>query len=145
MTVDKNESGFKKMHVVLWHSDDVPLQQLQHSMTTGFDSDSWVPSISHLLLTVLLSHSDICMSYLSLRLITSIKQLNDYFCNTKRFECKSNATSSILFRILNIITLTMVDNVRHIILVKSVKGGVGKSTVSTQLALSLWESGYRVS
>lgn len=39
----------------------------------------------------------------------------------------------------------MVDNVRHIILVKSVKGGVGKSTVSTQLALSLWESGYRVS
>lgn len=39
----------------------------------------------------------------------------------------------------------MVDNVQHIILVKSVKGGVGKSTVSTQLALSLWESGYRVS
>lgn len=38
----------------------------------------------------------------------------------------------------------MVDNVKHIVLVKSVKGGVGKSTISTQLALSLWESGYRV-
>lgn len=38
----------------------------------------------------------------------------------------------------------MVDSVKHIVLVKSVKGGVGKSTVSTQLALSLWESGYRV-
>lgn len=38
----------------------------------------------------------------------------------------------------------MVDNVRHIILIKSVKGGVGKSTVSVQMALSLWESGYRV-
>lgn len=39
----------------------------------------------------------------------------------------------------------MVDNVKHIILVKSVKGGVGKSTVSTQLALSLYESGFKVS
>lgn len=38
----------------------------------------------------------------------------------------------------------MVDNVQHIILVKSVKGGVGKSTVSTQLALSLYESGLKV-
>lgn len=38
----------------------------------------------------------------------------------------------------------MVDAVKHVILVKSVKGGVGKSTVSAQLALSLWHSGYKV-
>lgn len=38
----------------------------------------------------------------------------------------------------------MVENVKHIILVLSGKGGVGKSTVSTQLALSLKEAGYKV-
>lgn len=38
----------------------------------------------------------------------------------------------------------MVDNVKHVILVLSGKGGVGKSTVSTQLALSLKEAGYKV-
>lgn len=36
------------------------------------------------------------------------------------------------------------NRVKHVILVKSVKGGVGKSTVSTQLALSLWDAGYKV-
>lgn len=39
----------------------------------------------------------------------------------------------------------MLDNVKHIILVLSGKGGVGKSTVSTQLALAFKESGYKVS
>jgi Mrp family chromosome partitioning ATPase len=39
----------------------------------------------------------------------------------------------------------MLDNVKHIILVLSGKGGVGKSTVSTQLALTLKELGYKVS
>lgn len=38
----------------------------------------------------------------------------------------------------------MLETVRHVILVKSVKGGVGKSTVSTQLALSLWHAGFKV-
>lgn len=36
------------------------------------------------------------------------------------------------------------NKVKHVILVKSVKGGVGKSTVSTQLALTLWDAGYKV-
>lgn len=39
----------------------------------------------------------------------------------------------------------MLDNVKHIILVLSGKGGVGKSTVSTQLALGLKETGFTVS
>lgn len=38
----------------------------------------------------------------------------------------------------------MLDGVKHIILVVSGKGGVGKSTVSTQLALTLVERGFRV-
>lgn len=38
----------------------------------------------------------------------------------------------------------MLENVKHVILVKSVKGGVGKSTISTQLALSLYDAGYKV-
>ncbi|KAE9544621.1 hypothetical protein AGLY_000163 [Aphis glycines] len=38
----------------------------------------------------------------------------------------------------------MSSNVKHIILVMSGKGGVGKSTVSTQLALGLVTKGYRV-
>lgn len=38
----------------------------------------------------------------------------------------------------------MLDSVKHIILILSGKGGVGKSTVSTQLALSLKESGFKV-
>lgn len=37
------------------------------------------------------------------------------------------------------------DQVGKIVLVKSVKGGVGKSTISTQIALSLLDSGYKVS
>jgi Mrp family chromosome partitioning ATPase len=39
----------------------------------------------------------------------------------------------------------MLDDVKHVILVLSGKGGVGKSTVSTQLALTLKESGFKVS
>lgn len=39
----------------------------------------------------------------------------------------------------------MLDKVKHIILVLSGKGGVGKSTVSTQLALALRENGLKVS
>lgn len=39
----------------------------------------------------------------------------------------------------------MLEKVKHIILVLSGKGGVGKSTVSTQLALTLKESGFKVS
>lgn len=38
----------------------------------------------------------------------------------------------------------MVENVKHIILVMSGKGGVGKSTVSTQLALAFREAGLKV-
>lgn len=38
----------------------------------------------------------------------------------------------------------MLDHVKHVILVLSGKGGVGKSTVSTQLALTLKESGFKV-
>uniref|UniRef100_A0AAG5DIP3 Cytosolic Fe-S cluster assembly factor NUBP2 homolog n=1 Tax=Anopheles atroparvus TaxID=41427 RepID=A0AAG5DIP3_ANOAO len=38
----------------------------------------------------------------------------------------------------------MLDQVKHIILVLSGKGGVGKSTVSTQLALTLAEEGHKV-
>ncbi|XP_051163582.1 cytosolic Fe-S cluster assembly factor NUBP2 homolog [Leptopilina boulardi] len=38
----------------------------------------------------------------------------------------------------------MLEGVKHILLVLSGKGGVGKSTVSTQLALSLKESGFKV-
>ncbi|GBP68249.1 Cytosolic Fe-S cluster assembly factor NUBP2 homolog [Eumeta japonica] len=38
----------------------------------------------------------------------------------------------------------MLDDVKHIVLVLSGKGGVGKSTVSTQLALTLKENGYKV-
>lgn len=38
----------------------------------------------------------------------------------------------------------MLDNVRHIILILSGKGGVGKSTVATQLALTFKESGFKV-
>lgn len=39
----------------------------------------------------------------------------------------------------------MLDDVKRVILVLSGKGGVGKSTVSTQLALTLKERGYKVS
>ena len=38
----------------------------------------------------------------------------------------------------------MSSNVKHIIIVMSGKGGVGKSTVSTQLALGLVAKGHRV-
>lgn len=38
----------------------------------------------------------------------------------------------------------MLEKVKHTILVLSGKGGVGKSTVSTQLALSLKENGFKV-
>lgn len=38
----------------------------------------------------------------------------------------------------------MLDSVKHVFLVLSGKGGVGKSTISTQLALALKESGFRV-
>jgi septum formation inhibitor-activating ATPase MinD len=38
----------------------------------------------------------------------------------------------------------MLSGVKHIILVLSGKGGVGKSTVSTQLAITLKECGYKV-
>ena len=37
------------------------------------------------------------------------------------------------------------ENVKHVILVLSGKGGVGKSTVSAQLALTLKENGFKVS
>lgn len=36
------------------------------------------------------------------------------------------------------------ENVKHVILVLSGKGGVGKSTVSVQLALTLKEKGFKV-
>lgn len=39
----------------------------------------------------------------------------------------------------------MLDKVKHTILVLSGKGGVGKSTVSSQLALALKENGFKVS
>lgn len=36
------------------------------------------------------------------------------------------------------------EGIKHIVLVLSGKGGVGKSTVTTQLALSLVDSGHKV-
>lgn len=39
----------------------------------------------------------------------------------------------------------MLEDVKRVILVLSGKGGVGKSTVSTQLALTLKEHGFKVS
>lgn len=39
----------------------------------------------------------------------------------------------------------MLEGVKHVLLVLSGKGGVGKSTISTQLALAFKESGFRVS
>lgn len=38
----------------------------------------------------------------------------------------------------------MLEQIKHVILVLSGKGGVGKSTVSTQLALTLKDSGFKV-
>ncbi|XP_015525115.1 cytosolic Fe-S cluster assembly factor Nubp2 homolog [Neodiprion pinetum] len=38
----------------------------------------------------------------------------------------------------------MLEGVKHVVLVLSGKGGVGKSTVSTQLALTLKEAGFKV-
>ncbi|XP_046823876.1 cytosolic Fe-S cluster assembly factor NUBP2 homolog [Vespa crabro] len=38
----------------------------------------------------------------------------------------------------------MLEGVKHVVLVLSGKGGVGKSTISTQLALALKESGFKV-
>lgn len=38
----------------------------------------------------------------------------------------------------------MLEGVKHIILILSGKGGVGKSTVSTQLALTLKEKNFKV-
>lgn len=38
----------------------------------------------------------------------------------------------------------MIKDVKHIILVLSGKGGVGKSTVSVQLSLSLQYKGFKV-
>jgi hypothetical protein len=51
-----------------------------------------------------------------------------------------------LFASLNLITIMeqAIPGVKHIILVLSGKGGVGKSTVSTQLALAFKEKGYKV-
>ncbi|KAJ1527427.1 hypothetical protein ONE63_007409 [Megalurothrips usitatus] len=40
--------------------------------------------------------------------------------------------------------MSMLSGVKHIILVLSGKGGVGKSTVSTQLALAMKEAGFKV-
>lgn len=40
--------------------------------------------------------------------------------------------------------MPMLSGVKHIILVLSGKGGVGKSTVSTQLALAMKEAGFKV-
>lgn len=39
----------------------------------------------------------------------------------------------------------MLDKVKHTVLVLSGKGGVGKSTVSSQLALALKDNGFKVS
>lgn len=38
----------------------------------------------------------------------------------------------------------MLEDVKHILLVLSGKGGVGKSTISTQIALALKEHGFKV-
>lgn len=42
------------------------------------------------------------------------------------------------------LTSTKMDNVKKILLVLSGKGGVGKSSVSVQLALSLYAQNYSV-
>ena len=45
---------------------------------------------------------------------------------------------------MNYLLSIVLKDVKHVILVLSGKGGVGKSTVSTQLALSLQLSGFKV-
>lgn len=46
--------------------------------------------------------------------------------------------------IISLVRCIMLDNVKHVILVMSGKGGVGKSTVSTQLAFAYREKGFKV-
>lgn len=53
--------------------------------------------------------------------------------------------SNICIRKAYLVIFKMLEDVKQVILVLSGKGGVGKSTVSTQLALTLKEKGYKVS
>lgn len=132
------------------------MQRIENSMTTGLsDFDS----------PILFEYSRFGFFFLSLEynsqsmwtlinlretIICTISTNKTLWKNTIEFELhvkrKLNLNWHLKFCFCSEIPcVKMVDNVKHIILVKSVKGGVGKSTVSTQLALSLWESGYRVS
>lgn len=81
-----------------------------------------------IIISQIVFHHDRCFLYFLLHFVKNI------YCNSKlniKQICGARAS-------------TMLENVKHVILVKSVKGGVGKSTVSTQLALCLWEAGFKV-
>ena len=68
-------------------------------------------------------------------------------------NCRNHSVIAYVSSISNLISRrqsitnfsTMLEGVKHVLLVLSGKGGVGKSTISTQLALALKESGFRVS
>ena len=62
--------------------------------------------------------------------------------NGMYFNLKLNFTNFMAYQ--NFL-VQILPNVKHVFLVLSGKGGVGKSTVSTQLALSLQNSGFKVS
>lgn len=59
-------------------------------------------------------------------------------------EVKGIVVISVCLFVLCNWCIKMLNGVKHVILVLSGKGGVGKSTVSTQLALALKEHGYKV-
>lgn len=59
-------------------------------------------------------------------------------------QLETDSFSSCSLSILTFLDPAVLPGVEHIVLVLSGKGGVGKSTVATQLALSLVQAGKKV-